>query len=40
MFPFRCLYRFVHVDDNVRKQVPKTDLEKALCNASISSSDN
>ena len=40
MFTFRCLYRFVDVDDNVRNQVPKTDLEQALCNASISSNDN
>jgi hypothetical protein len=40
MFPCRCLYRFVHADDNVRNQVPKTDLEKAFCIASISSNDN
>ena len=28
MFPCRCLYRFADADDNVRKQVSKTDLEK------------
>ncbi len=39
MFPRRCLYRFDDADDNVRNQVPKTDLEFTLCFDSISFND-